>query len=274
MKVHHLSCGTMCPFGGRWVNGAGAPWTQARMVCHCLLIETEAGLVLIDSGLGLVDVREPARRLGPEFTAFVRPVLREEECAVRRVEALGFKAEDVRHIVLTHLDLDHAGGLSDFPWAKVHLHEPEHAAAMARAHWKEKRRYRPAQWAHKPDWATYAPKGERWYGFECARDLVGLPPEILIVPVAGHTRGHSAVAVKTESGWLLHAGDAYFHEGEMAAAPRCTPALRAFQAMMALDNAARLHNQARLRDLANRCAEEVTVFSAHDPKEYDRLAAG
>ncbi|MFD0510570.1 MBL fold metallo-hydrolase [Streptomyces aureus] len=31
---------------------------------------------------------------------------------------LGYAVDDVRHIVLTHLDLDHAGGLPDFPRAR------------------------------------------------------------------------------------------------------------------------------------------------------------
>jgi glyoxylase-like metal-dependent hydrolase (beta-lactamase superfamily II) len=53
-------------------------------------------------------------------------------------------------------------------------------------------------------------------GFEAVRDLDGLPPEILLVPLAGHTWGHSAVAIDTGDGWLLHAGDAYFFRGESA----------------------------------------------------------
>ena len=47
MRIHHLNCGTMCPWGGRLMDGrkdrAGEP---ARVVCHCLLIETNDGLVL------------------------------------------------------------------------------------------------------------------------------------------------------------------------------------------------------------------------------------
>jgi glyoxylase-like metal-dependent hydrolase (beta-lactamase superfamily II) len=36
-----------------------------------------------------------------------------------QVQRLGFDPRDVRHIVLTHLDFDHAGGLDDFPHATV-----------------------------------------------------------------------------------------------------------------------------------------------------------
>jgi glyoxylase-like metal-dependent hydrolase (beta-lactamase superfamily II) len=47
--------------------------------------------------------------------------LSHNETAVRQIEELGFGAADVRHIVLTHFDLDHIGGLADFPDAEVHL---------------------------------------------------------------------------------------------------------------------------------------------------------
>ncbi len=40
MKIHHLNTGTMCPMGRRLVNGTGSLFQRARMVCHCLLIET------------------------------------------------------------------------------------------------------------------------------------------------------------------------------------------------------------------------------------------
>jgi glyoxylase-like metal-dependent hydrolase (beta-lactamase superfamily II) len=104
------------------------------------------------------------------------------------------------------------------------------------------------------------------------RELDGLPPEILIVPVVGHTRGHAAIAVDTGEGWLLHAGDAYFFHGEMdAKSPRCTPALAMFQRVIAMDNDARLRNQVRLRELARDHHDEVTVFSAHDPVEFGRF---
>ena len=36
-------------------------------------------------------------------------------------DGAGFRREDVRHILVTHLDFDHAGGLPDFPDAVVHV---------------------------------------------------------------------------------------------------------------------------------------------------------
>src|SRR6202020_2717052 len=114
------------------------------MCCHCLLIESEDGLVLVDSGLGVEDVNEP-RRLGFLFNAMVRPRLDVAETALRQVVDLGYRPSDVRHIVPTHLDLDPAGGLSDFPDAAVHVFAAELRAASHRASLMERSRYRAVQ---------------------------------------------------------------------------------------------------------------------------------
>jgi glyoxylase-like metal-dependent hydrolase (beta-lactamase superfamily II) len=179
---------------------------------------------------------------------------------------------------VTHLDLDHAGGLSDFPKAKVHVYEPEHAAATAPATWLEQMRYRAIQWAHGPDWALApeprAAAGEPWFGFECVRDLAGLPPEVLLVPLVGHTRGHCGVAVQGERGWLLHAGDAYFYRGEVdPMTRRCPVGLDLFQQLIQVDGDARMRNQARLQALAREHGGEVSVFCAHDPVEFEQRRA-
>ena len=114
MRIHHLSCGTMCPFGGRLWDGRSPVLGAAEIVCHCLLIETELGLVLVDTGFGMRDVAQP-QRLSALFRIANRVRLRESDTALRQLEDLGFTAADVRHIVLTHLDFDHAGGIEDFP---------------------------------------------------------------------------------------------------------------------------------------------------------------
>ena len=265
MLVHHLDCGPMRPFGGRLIDGRDHPLRRARMVCHCLLIETEAGLVLVDSGFGTED-SDPARTSLPRaFRMMMNPVLDPATTAVAQLRRLGFDPDDVRHVVLTHLDLDHAGGLRDFPRAKVHVHGPELRAATGGS----EMRYRQRQWAHGPDWAVYDdPSGQDWFGFEAVRALDGLPEDILLVPLRGHTTGHVGVAVDVGAKWLLHAGEACFSSGELAQQPHCPPALRAFQRVMAVDDRARLANQARLRELAT-SADEIDIFAAHDPAGLD-----
>ena len=164
MKIHHLNCGSMCPVGQRLINGHGGWLAPATMCCHCLLIEGRNGLILVDTGLGTGDVQRP-QRLGGMFNALTRPRLRLEETALHQVRALGFDARDVRHIVPTHLDLDHAGGLGDFPQAQVHIFRKEYDAAMRRPTLSERGRYVSEQWAHGPQWVVRDLSGERWMGF-------------------------------------------------------------------------------------------------------------
>jgi glyoxylase-like metal-dependent hydrolase (beta-lactamase superfamily II) len=243
------------------------------MVCHCLLIEGDDGLVLVDTGLGTEDMAAPRARLGGSFTTFVAPVLRVESTALYQVRALGFSPGDVRHVVPTHLDLDHAGGLPDFPHAEVHVFAPEQAAALHPPTFLERERYRAVHFRHGPRWVVHRePDGERWFGFSRVRALPG-SPEVLLVPLLGHTRGHCGVAVRTEGGWLLHAGDAYFNHREMDAVPSCPPGLAFFQRLVAVDDAARRANQARLRELVQK-ERSVTVFSAHCPVELAKLSGG
>ena len=124
MRVHHINTGTMCPIGQRFVNGTGSMFRRARMVCHCLLVETNDGLALVDTGIGLGDIANPPR-LGRKWVRQTTPQLDPAETAVRQVKALGYSPDDVRHLLLTHLDRDHAGGIPDFPNAKVHVHRRE-----------------------------------------------------------------------------------------------------------------------------------------------------
>jgi len=275
MRVHHLNCISACALGGYLMDGRTPSLVKrAPLCCHCLLLETSAGLVLVDTGYGLRDVRDPKSRLSGFFLWLMDPDLREEMTAVRQIRRLGMDPADVRHIVLTHLDFDHAGGLDDFPGAKVHMLAQERDDALTQRSWLDRQRYRPPQWSTRQNWQTYAPgQGERWLGFECVRDLQGLPPDILLVPLRGHTLGHAGVAVQSDAGWLLQAGDSYFHHREMDPhAPWCTPGLRAYQMLMEKDRAARLANQARLRGLVSEQSGRLTVCCAHDNTEFERLA--
>ena len=274
MQIHHLNCATFCPRGARMISGSGRILERASLVCHCLLIESAAGLILVDAGLGLEDIRNFKTRLGRVFRKIANPILREEETAIRRIEALGYRAGDVKHIVLTHLDPDHAGGISDFPKAKVHVFAAEQQAAESRRSLIEKERYRPAQWAHGPDWVLHPGNvGETWKGFQSIRVIDESVPEVLLIPLLGHTRGHCGVAVRGDDHWLLHAGDAYFHHGEMnLRRARCPKGLALFQKIVQHDGRARVENQARLRALAGDPAADVQIFCAHDPWELESFA--
>lgn len=264
LTVHHLNCASI---QGLWLRGQ-------HLVCHVLLVETPSdGLVLVDTGLGTADYARITSRLGAGFAyGYARPRLDPTLAAVNQVRALGYDPRDVRHVVQTHLDLDHVGGLSDFPEAVVHVDATELDAAFRRKGPRARGRYRPGMWAHGPRWAPFTADGEPWLGFPAARSLEGLPDGILAIPLVGHTVGHCGIAVQTADGWLLDAGDAYFDDREVKAPRRsCGPGPAIFQAVITMDRPARHANQDRLRTL-HADHPEVRMFAAHNPFEYLELA--
>lgn len=232
------------------------------LVAHVLLLETESGLVLVDSGYGLLDIADPAGRLGPN-RRLVGPKLIESEAAVRQVAALGFEPGDVRHIVITHFDFDHIGGLADFPEAQVHVTVEEVEGAMRAPSRRERQRYRAAQWAHGPKLVEHARTGEAWRGFAAAQELTEIAPGLVLVPLPGHTRGHAAVAVDAGDRWLLHAGDAFYHHGEIDGS-RVPRVLSFAQVAIGWDRQQVRDNHARLAELHGRGEADLEIINAHD----------
>lgn len=269
MRIHHLDCGTMCPLAGRLMGGRDL-FGRGLMVCHCLLIETARdGLVLIDTGFSTADCEDP-RRLSAPFRVVTAPRLARAQTAREQVRALGLDPIDVRHLIVTHMDLDHAGGIADFPSATVHLHRRELDAARARVTLKERNRYIPRQWQHHTRWNPVTETGDTWLGLPAVQKLAGLDADIALIPLHGHTHGHSGVVVRTEPGWILHAGDAYFHHLELVEPLDAPVGLRVFQSAMQMDGRARHASQATLRRL-HREHPEVTITSSHDPAELARF---
>lgn len=252
MRVYHLNCGSMSPY---------FPRTQA--IVYCLLVETNDGLVLVDSGFGLKDYSDPTP-LMRAFTFLLGVPCDVEETAARQITKLGFAIEDVKHIVLTHLHLDHAGGLPDFADAKVHVFRPEYRAAMDPRGFLG-RFYDSAHWAHEPKWVIHDLGGEEWFGFDCIPIVDGLSPRVLLVPLTGHTPGHCGVAVETAEGWLFQCGDAAspFHREtdphQLTGSHHTANVLPAWFARGVIGP-----HVPRLRELVRDHGDTVRLISSHD----------
>jgi glyoxylase-like metal-dependent hydrolase (beta-lactamase superfamily II) len=274
MRIHALNAATLRPASGAIRLGRWGGVERTSAVCTCLLVEQDGGLVLVDAGLGLIDVAVPLRRLGPGFLAAMHPALDPNETAARQVDALGLSRQDVRDIVLTHLDPDHAGGLSDFPHARVHLFAAEHRAAMAQSEVDPLGRYRPMQWAHRPRFELYQPDGPLWYGLAVVHELRGLASDLKLVFLPGHSRGHGGVALRSGSRWLLLTGDATLRPGALSwdfpPRPRW---LNRSSAVLGSNARTRHTTLDRLAVLGREHAEQVSMFSSHDPRDLERCRA-
>jgi glyoxylase-like metal-dependent hydrolase (beta-lactamase superfamily II) len=98
------------------------------------------------------------------------------------------------------------------------------------------------------------------------RQLKGLPPEILLISLPGHTKGHAGIAVRTASGWLVHAGDAYYDRRQMDAHPTMTTGMRVFQWMAHGDHREARRTEGRLRTTTVG-DPTIQVLCAHDAGE-------
>lgn len=194
MSIHLLNCFTCNSRLNSWKTGT-----------LCPLAETEQGLVLIDTGLGTQDYSNPTA-ITQLFRILTKMPFDPQEAAVHQVKKLGYQPEDLRHIILTHMHFDHCGGLPDFPWATVHVHRREYEAFMRRPHNFFEMAYVRRNIANVKEWAVYDTTGEKWYDFDAIR--LPFAPEMWLVPLHGHSRGQSGVAIRTAEGWLFHVGDA------------------------------------------------------------------
>lgn len=267
--VAHLNTASFSVRAARLVRSrAGVASGPVACVTHCLLVETDRhGLVLVDCGLGTREADDP-RRVPAPVRFELRPAFRRDETALARIEALGHDPRDVRHIVFTHLDLDHASGLSDFPWATAHTVAAERRQATSTRALPERLRYARGPLTGHARWQLHEPGTGTLAGLENVRFLSALDDDVALVPLPGHSRAHCGVAVRHAGGWLLHAGDSYLDRDELDA--QAAPGLH--QLLVEADRHARRATVERLRHVARHHADTVRVFCSHDRREYDRHA--
>jgi glyoxylase-like metal-dependent hydrolase (beta-lactamase superfamily II) len=232
---------------------------------HCLLVQDGDKLVLIDTGIGLLDTQNPEERIGKELVDIVGYRFDESRTALRQIEALGFDPKQVTDCVISHMDNDHIGGLADFPNATVHL-STEEWDAFANGN----PRYLQLPLAHSPRIRTYTTSDNRWFGFEARRLELSLDCEIYLIPLFGHTLGHCGVALQVDGQWLFYVADAYYMKVELSGQQHPVQELAQIRAD---NNEWRLQSLEQIRKLTIE-HPEIALYSYHDIDEFRQFLAG
>jgi glyoxylase-like metal-dependent hydrolase (beta-lactamase superfamily II) len=164
---------------------------RLRQALNCLLVETPAGRVLVETGIGeRLDDKASLMR-GVEG----RPIL--DAMRVAR-----FDPQTVDFVALSHLHFDHAGGLLD----------GEGRRAFARARIVAQR----AEWQIALDdnprvAASYDQADLRLVQRFAEADTVDgereLIPGVTVIATGGHTAGHQAVVIRGRAGTVGFFGD-------------------------------------------------------------------
>lgn len=279
IRKFHLNCGTLRPYGlfpfsTIPLSGRGRFFGKGLGVLHCLLVDTGEGLILVDSGYGTRDHLDPTG-----FVNFFNRVIGLTgdvgETALHQVKMLGYDPADVKHIFLTHMHLDHTGGLPDFPQAKVHVFETEYATAM-HASGLLSNFYIDRHWEHDPDWEIHTCQGDTWHNLECTPEVEINAIKLFFVPMPGHSPGNCMVVLLLpDDGCIIHGGDTFYYAGQIAPEGPLRPpfhwVVQVFNVFNPVTRAVFAHEQT-LRRLRVELGDELTIFSAHDPNEYERLS--
>jgi glyoxylase-like metal-dependent hydrolase (beta-lactamase superfamily II) len=158
------------------------------------LVTHPKGNVLFDTGPNPKVFEDAAAVWGGLAKAF-EPIGDENSGVVGQLKKIGFKPDDVRYVVISHLHFDHAGGNGFFPGATFLVGEKEFECA--RRPELEGKGYFRAEWDLPLDYKSVP--GEY--------DIFG-DGKILLYPMPGHTEGHQVMLVRLEKqGPILLSGD-------------------------------------------------------------------
>jgi N-acyl homoserine lactone hydrolase len=264
MRVHVIQTGSLV--GNKTVM-RGEGWSSVLrrrdpyvFPAFSYIIEHPEGLIAIDTGLS-THVRVPrAQRL----MSVPSPMIQPEEEIGPQARAKDLPIEQVRRVVITHLDWDHAGGLEYFRNAEILVHRPERAFASK---FMGKIRYQPKLWPSWFDPTLYDLDPEPYGPFPESKTLTE-SGDIRLVPIPGHSIGQVGVIVQTDSAALFFAADHMLRQDwfvEDYAAGRLLGLGALFFPKLAAETSRRIHGY----------IEEMptVLLPSHDADAPARLAA-
>ena len=231
-------------------------WTD-WLPTYVWVIDHPEGVIVVDTGQG-THLLETARSLHPYRRWEVKFRIERDEEIGPQLRALGVGPRDVRRVVLTHLHIDHDGGLAHFPDSDILVSRGELRTASG---WRGRvGGYLPNRW---PSWFSPVPLDlapEAFGPFATSRRLTAAG-DVIAVGTPGHTANHLSVLAEDEGITYVLAGDSSYNERLMLTGQ--------IDGVCANEDVARTTLRA-IRHLAN---DRPTVYlPTHDPESAERLS--
>lgn len=187
-------------------------WTE-WLPTYAWAIEHREGVIVVDTGQG-AHLLQTGRSLHPFVRWEVKFRIDPEEEIGPQLRGLGIAPRDVKRVVLTHLHMDHDGGLAHFPNTEILVASGELRTASG---WSGRiRGYLPDRW---PSWFDPVPlelSAEPFGPFARSRRLTR-NGDVIAVATPGHTADHISVLVQDGDRTLILAGDTSYNERLMLA---------------------------------------------------------
>ncbi|MBG0778093.1 MAG: N-acyl homoserine lactonase family protein [Desulfovibrionaceae bacterium] len=166
------------------------------------LIDHPRGKVLFDTGNALETVDRKREHWGAMVDAY-DVVMAEDQWCANAIRKVGVEPGDIDYVILSHLHLDHAGGVGHFPNARYVVQRDELAFAYVPDPYM-KGAYIRKDFDKDVDWMLL--EGWRDDGFDFFGD-----GSVTICFTPGHTPGHQSILVDLpDSGPMFLAGDACY----------------------------------------------------------------
>jgi N-acyl homoserine lactone hydrolase len=174
-----------------------------------------AGPLLIDTGLHPSVAVKPRESFRLTLLAFRDLSMDPAQAVPAQLRERGIEPAQVRTVLMTHLHVDHASGVSEFPEATFLVSRAEWDAATTQG---QKHGYVTRQFDHAFDYRLLDFEGaaaESFAGFARSFDVFG-DGSVRMVYTPGHTLGHASVVLRTGGGEALVAGDAIYLQRTLA----------------------------------------------------------
>ncbi len=183
-----------------------------------LIRHPKVGPILVDTGLHPAIASDPTKNLGRLGTWFSKPQLEHGRDVSAQLREKEIEPGAIRLVIMTHLHLDHASAIADFPDATFIVTAAEWQAATTGMFPAGKGYYRP-QFDYAFDFRTVAFDGENvdsYATFGRTIDLFG-DGSVRLASTPGHSAGHQSVIVRLKDKDLVIAGDAVYRQEQLEA---------------------------------------------------------